>query len=288
MGSSDNANFTVVKSRSYTVMGNHHLKNKKLSLKAKGLLSVMLSVPDSWKHSIAGYASICRDGVDGVRSAIKELEEHGYITRCRKRNDKGHLTITEYTIYETPIQDKPTLENPTLDNPVLDKPIVDEPSLDNPSQYNINLLTTNKFNIDVSNPNQSNQKIKGYEMMGFDSLDELRELVYCNLEYAHCKQYGPITKLPRIEEIADIIIDTLCYTQDTINIAGQDYPSSMVKDRLLKITSIHVDYVLECLDKNTTHVRNIKRYLLATLFNAPVTMDSYYAALVNHDLYGNK
>lgn len=223
MGSSEHSNFTVVKSKNYTVMGNHHLRNKKLSLKAKGLLSVMLSVPDTWKHSIMGYASICRDGVDGVRSTIKELEEHGYITRCRKRNEKGHLTTTEYTIYE---------------------------------------------------------------MMGYDGLEELKNVVYHNIGYEQYKSHKGMDKLERVTEIANIIIEVLCYTQSTINIAGQDYPSNMVKDRFLKLNSFHIDYVLECLDKNTTHVRNIKRYLISALFNAPVTMDNYYTALVNHNLYG--
>lgn len=257
-------------------MGNHHLRNKKLSLKAKGLLSVMLSVPDTWKHSIMGYASICRDGVDGVRSTIKELEEHGYITRCRKRNEKGHLTTTEYTIYEIPILDKPILENPTLD----------KPSLENPIQYNTNLLSTNQLNTNIFNPNLSNQKIMGYEMMGYNGLEELKDVVYHNIGHEQYKSHKGMDKLERVTEIANIIIEVLCYTQSTINIAGQDYPSNMVKDRFLKLNSFHIDYVLECLDKNTTHVRNIKRYLISALFNAPVTMDNYYTALVNHNLYG--
>ncbi len=83
------------------------------------------------------------------------------------------------------------------------------------------------------------------------------------------------------------MVETLCSTRPTINVAGNDYPASMVKDRLLKLGSMHIDYVFECLDKNTTYVRNIKKYLLATLFNAPSTMDSYYSALVNHDMYGD-
>ena len=134
--------FRVEKTRNYTVMANHHLQNRKLSLKAKGVLSVMLSVPNTWEHSIAGYASICRDGVDGITSAVKELEENGYITRSRKRNEKGHLTTTEYTIYESPRE--PIPEKPKQEKPILEKPMLDEPILENQRQYNTNLLTTNK------------------------------------------------------------------------------------------------------------------------------------------------
>ena len=106
--------FRIEKTNNYTVMANHHLKNKKLSLKAKGLLSMLLSLPDSWKHSIAGYASICKDGVDGVNAGIKELEENGYIIRKRLRNEKGHFAEVEYTILELPRVDIPILEKPKL------------------------------------------------------------------------------------------------------------------------------------------------------------------------------
>lgn len=110
-------------------------------------------------------------------------------------------------------------------------------------------------------------------------------MVYENIEYRHFKQHGGIGMRERLDEIADIIIETLCSKKDTINIAGDDYPARLVKDKMLRITSSHIEYVFDCLNKNTTYVRNIKRYLLATLFNAPSTIDNYYSALVNHDLY---
>lgn len=77
--------FRVERNRNFTVMCNHHLKNKELSLKAKGLLSIMLSLPDSWHYNIKGLASLSRDGIDAVRATIKELEAHGYVTRNRLR-----------------------------------------------------------------------------------------------------------------------------------------------------------------------------------------------------------
>ena len=110
-------------------------------------------------------------------------------------------------------------------------------------------------------------------------------MVFENIEYEHLKQHGGIGMRERLDEVADIIIETLCSTKATINIAGEDYPAQLVKDKMRKINSSHIEYVFDCLNKNTTYVRNIKRYLLATLFNAPSTIDSYYTALVNHDLY---
>lgn len=294
----------IEKTRDYTVMANHHLRNKELSLKAKGLLSLMLSLPEDWDYTVKGLAYICKDGIDSINGTIKELEEQGYVLRKRLRNDKGQLTTTEYTILEQPQsldtsvsqpkQEKPILDNPTLEKPMQENPKQGEPILDNPHQLNTYLQTIDKpkkdlLNTDTSNPYQSypygQPKSTRYDGIGYDSYEEIKEMVYENIEYEHFRQHGKIGMRERLDEVADIIIETLCSTKDTINIAGEDYPARLVKDKMLKITSSHIEYVFECLDKNTTYVRNIKRYLLATLFNAPSTIDSYYSALVNHDLY---
>lgn len=296
--------FRVEKTRDYTVMANHHLRNTELSLKAKGLLSLMLSLPENWDYTTKGLSCICKDGIDSINGTIKELEEQGYVIRRRLRNDKGQLTTTEYTILEQPQSpdtsevspkvENPILDNPTLEKPTLDNPILGEPVLVKPHQLNTYLQTIDKSKkelsiTETSNPYQSNpyasSKTTGYDEIGCDSYEEVKELVYEHIEYEHLRQHGGIGIRERLDEIADIIIETLCSTKTTINIAGDDYPAQLVKDKMLKISSSHIEYVFDCLDKNTTYVRNIKRYLLATLFNAPSTIDSYYAALVNHDLY---
>ncbi|MFI3226949.1 MAG: DUF6017 domain-containing protein [Clostridia bacterium] len=268
--------FRVEKTKNYTVMSNNHLQNKKLSLKAKGLLSIMLSVPDSWNHSISGYSSICKDGLSGVRSAIKELEESGYIVRKRLRNEKGQLTLTEYTIYEVPVIAKPTLENPTLDNPILA-----EPTLGKLTQLNTELSSTKKLST-----NNINQKELGYTDIGFDSLEELKEVVLEKIDEEYFRLYGTSTQKNKISEIAELIIETLCQSNETINIAGQEYPSQLVKERFLSLDSTHIEYVIECISDTKSNIKNIKRYMLATLFNAPTTMDSYYTNKVNRD-FGN-
>ena len=94
--------FRVEKNRGYTVMSNHHLRNKDLSLKAKGLLSQMLSLPEDWNYTTRGLAKICKEGTDSIDSALKKLEWAGYIVRNRLRDRKGKIVDVEYAIYETP------------------------------------------------------------------------------------------------------------------------------------------------------------------------------------------
>ena len=287
----------IEKTKDYTVMANHHLRNKGLSLKAKGLLSLMLSLPEDWDYTVKGLAYICKDGIDSINGAIKELETTGYMHRQRVRNDRGQLTTTEYTIREYPqnlggdtfpAEVLPAQESPILENPTQAMPIQEEPHQLNTYLQTIDKSKKDLFITETSNPYQSNpygSKKTGYDEIGCETYEEVKEMVYENIEYRHFKQHGGIGMRERLDEIADIIIETLCSTKDTINIAGDDYPARLVKDKMLRITSSHIEYVSDCLNKNTTYVRNIKRYLLATLFNAPSTIDNYYSALVNHDLY---
>lgn len=293
--------FRVEKNRGYTVMSNFHLKDTSLTLKAKGLLSMMLSLPDEWNYTTRGLAAICKEGVDSIGSALRELEKQGYIIRNQLRDSRGRISDTEYIIYEQPQHNPdtpaPDTDTPDTENPYLDNSDTDEPYLENPAQLITNRLTTNQEKKDlliteVSNPNQSylaggtNTTAEiGLDWMGCDNITELRELVLDNLEYEFIKKSHD---RERLDEIVDIIVETLCSTKPTINISGEEYPARLVKEKLLRLDSSHIDYVFECLQKTTTYVRNIKRYLLATLFNAPSTIGNYYSALVNHDLYGGR
>ena len=99
--------FRVNKTKDYTIMANHHLKNRDLSLKAKGLLSVMLSLPEDWHFTVHGLVSICKEGRDSISGAVRELEEAGYIVRHRLRDKEGHINGLEYIIYETPENNGP-------------------------------------------------------------------------------------------------------------------------------------------------------------------------------------
>ena len=123
----------------------------------------------------------------------------------------------------------------------------------------------------------------GYDGMGYE---EAREIVKDNIEYDILVQ-DPRQDKEQLDEVVELIAETLCSRKKTIVIAGDEYPADMVKEKLLRITSSHIEYVFDCLKQNTTYVRNIKKYLLASLFNAPSTIGSYYSALVNHDMYGD-
>jgi len=141
--------FRIEKTRDYTVMANHHLRNTVLSLKAKGLLSLMLSLPEDWDYTTKGLARICKDGVDSICATIQELEEQGYIIRERIRNSKGQLTTIEYTILEQPKPPLPKQENPVLDNPILGSPEQVSPEQENPAQLNTKKSSNQKSRLIV-------------------------------------------------------------------------------------------------------------------------------------------
>jgi len=279
--------FRIEKTRDYTVMANHHLRNTALSLKAKGLLSLMLSLPEDWDYTTKGLAHICKDGVDSICATIKELEEHGYIIRERIRNPKGQLTTIEYTILEQP---KPPL--PERDNPVLGKPKQVSPKQENPAQLNPKKSSSQKSITDLSSTEPSNHiQSNPYEPqaadgIGMDMRESYREIILENTDYDILIQDRKLDR-DRLDEIVELLVDTICSARDTIRIAGDDFPAEVVKSRLLKLDSSHIQYVLDCMAANTTYVRNIKKYLLAALFNAPSTIGNYYSSLVNHDLYGS-
>ena len=289
--------FRVEKNRNYTVMSNYHLRDTNLSLKAIGLLSKMLSLTEEWDYTTRGLASICKEGVDAIGAALKELEVSGYLVRRQLRDDKGRITDTEYTIYESPHTPLPDTPYPDTEKPYMDKPDTDAPCTEKPAQLNIDITSkeepnTDLFITDTSNPYPSNpptptayraRQNAGYDGMGYE---DARETVKENIEY-DCLVSDPKQNRERLDEVVDLIAETLCSRKEYIVIAGDEYPAALVKDKLLKVNSSHIEYVFDCIDKNTTYIRNIKKYMLASLFNAPSTIDSYYTSLVNHDLYGN-
>ena len=126
--------FRIEKTRDYTVMSNHHLRNAGLSLKSKGLLSMMLSLPEDWNYTTRGLAKICKEGTDSIGSALKELERAGYIVRNRLRDSKGKIVDVEYVIYETP--HPPDTGQPCEDEPDTACPDAENPDMDNPCLEN--------------------------------------------------------------------------------------------------------------------------------------------------------
>ena len=291
--------FRVERNKGYTVMSNHHLRNKELSLKAKGLLSQMLSLPEDWDYTLAGLSQINREKIDAIREAVRELERAGYIVRSRKRDEKGRLRSADYVIYEQPPDmDLPILENPTLDNPILEKP-----TLENPMQLNKDKQITEKTNTDIStthsipilspapspceNDAAEPQERKRTETKSQSAVDIYREIIKDNISYDILVEDRQVDR-DRLNEIVNLILETVCTARKTIRIAGDDYPAELVKSKFLKLDSEHIQFVLDCMKQNTTKIRNIKQYLRAVLFNAPSTIDNYYTALVAHDMANGK
>ena len=286
--------FRIEKTRDYTVMSNHHLRNTDLSLKAKGLLSLMLSLPEEWDYTTKGLARICKDGVDSICAGVRELEDHGYVVRERVRNANGQLGAIEYTILGQPRPPEPKRENPVQANPVLGSPVLGKPEQEKPAQLNID-ISSNQISkkelssTEISNPIQSNPPTPTGARMGMDGMgarEAYREVIFENIGYEYLIQ-DPKMDREQLDEIAELIVDTVCSARKTIRVAGDDYPAEVVKSRFMKLDSSHVQYVMDCMRDNTTYVHNIKKYLLAALYNAPVTIGNYYSSLVQHDMYGD-
>ena len=291
--------FRIEKTRDYTVMSNHHLRNTNLSLKAKGLLSLMLSLPEEWDYTTKGLARICKDGVDSICAGVRELEEQGYVIRERVRNPNGQLGSIEYTILEQPRppeREKPERENPVLDNPEQALPVLGEPGQGNTAQLNTKESSKQKSKKELSstegsNPIRSNpQPLTGTppaeERIGTDRMgarEVYREIILDNIGYEYLIQDSHIDR-EQLDEIVELVQETVCSTRSRIRVAGNNYPAEVVRSKLLKLNSEHIRFVMDCLKQNTTRIRNIRQYLLTALFNAPSTMSSYYAALVAHDM----
>ena len=281
--SDEMAVFRIERTRDYTVMSNHHLRDKALSLKSKGLLSMMLSLPEDWNYTTRGLAKICKEGVDAIGGALRELESAGYIVRHQLRDRQGRISDTEYVIYEQPQPKAPDMPQPDTASPDTEKP----------AELNIEKSKTQKSNTQGSSTDSipfrgfaaaRPPERKGRDAMSVEEMESYRDLVLENIEYDHlCREFT--TYREDLDEIVELIVETVCARRKTTRIAGADFPHEVVRSRFLKLDSSHIEFVMECLHNNTTEVRNMKQYLLTVLFNAPTTISNHYTAQVNHDMY---
>ena len=259
--------FRVERNTGYTVMSNHHLRNKELSLKAKGLLSQMLSLPEDWDYTLSGLSYINRESIDAIRTAVWELEKAGYITRRQGRDEKGKMTAIEYTIYEQPQPpelDCPVLENPTADNPILENPTTDNPTSENPTQLNKDISRTNlpkkeksitdlssTHSIPILSPNPSPcreaaapPERKGTGAKSQSAIEIYRQIIMDNIEYEHLCQHVKGIDRETLDEIVDLLVETVCSARKTIRIAGDDYPAELVKSKFMKLDSSHIEFAM--------------------------------------------
>ena len=216
--------FRVNKNVNYTVMSNYHLQDKKLSLKAKGLLSYMLSLPDDWDYSLKGLTTGCKDGLDSVRTAVLELEEHGYVRRQKVRNAKGQIIDYDYQVYESPVEDDPAVpgkeggpSDPSAtkspksrmkpcSSPFLDFPNLAEPNLEKATQQN-----TNKQNTKRQSTNLSGQtaETEDYDQMATRVRAEFREKLEID---TLAKRYAP----EMLQELLDNISASYDHTSGLV------------------------------------------------------------------------
>ena len=313
--------FRIDKTRDYTVMANFHLRDTSLSLKAKGLLSLMLSLPENWDYTTKGLAQICKDGVDSICATLKELEKAGYIQRRRVRNEMGRLTDLEYTILEKPIVpapaeespdpkqtaqaepqpdfpeqasphlEKPQRENPVVVNPVLVSPDVDSPNqvsphlaspqLENPAQLNTNTSSKEKINTDLSNTHSFFPSAEETCNSGRTERRITSGDIRAQIEYEIMVQRY---RRDQLDELVEIMLEVALNRSPTIRI-GRDaeYPTYFVQERFRKINALHIEKVMDGIAENRTRVYNTKAYLMAALFNSVSTIEHHYTMQYNAD-----
>lgn len=322
----------ISKTKGFTVMSNYHLRDKNLSLKAKGLLSMMLSLPDEWHYSVRGLAGICKEGVSSISATIRELDACGYIRRHQPIVD-GKFQEIEYVIYETPqpksVDDDTTAdvssddsdtgnhtettsdtdtvcpenthtENPCAENPYTGNTYTENADTQTQHAYKkrTNQQNTERLNTEENNyPSINHRAAPKKPMEGMDETqNELmqrlgavklssdfelyRQTVKENIEFEYlCYDYERET----LEGIVEIMVETLCSKAAYTRIGGQDYPTDVVKARLMKLNSQHIQYVMTALSMNTTKIHNLKAYLLTTLFNSYATINPFYENWVQSD-----
>ena len=264
--------FRVNKNVNYTVMSNHHLQDKRLSLKAKGLLSYMLSLPDDWDYSLKGLTTGCRDGIDSVRSTVRELEARGYLRRSKVRDARGRIVDYNYEVFELPqkesAEDVPV---PASDSPSSENPTSGFPTLENPIQQN-----TNKQNTKRQSTNLSGQtaETEDFDQMATRVRAEFREKLEIDIL---AKRYAQ----EMLQELLDNIVEMYCCPLRTQYIGKQAQTTKAIRLRLDKLTSQHVEYIFDVMSNTTHPIKNIMAYLRTTILNAPTTMEHYYQAQGN-------
>lgn len=293
--------YITKKEKGFVQISNSILSDPNISLKAKTVLAIMLSLPDNWDFSIEGISGKCKESKDCIAKAINELIDAGYVIRTKTRGTDGRIIKWDYEVFEEPSKtseqrdEEPCgkipdtalshQEIPEEDYPEQDFPELDNPSAETKDTYNtiINKKENNNilFNNIQSNPIPAKNKISS----NMSEIELTKFTVEENIDYDILVEQFPNRK-PMIDEIVGLIVEVLCSKREVITIASDTHPIEEVKKRFESIDSGHIEYILECLDKTTTDIRNIKQYLLSVIFNAPQTMDNYYTAAVKHDLYG--
>lgn len=321
-------------------MCNHHLQDRKLSLKAKGLLSQILSLPEDWDYTLRGLAAINKESVNTIGNIVNELIGAGYIIREQSRGSSGKFTNTEYVIFELPQGREEGETEPSCDAGLTDQ---NEKSLENtgipPCHKNCDAVEvedeteiihdadetdrderspketvvspchkkrdTVKRDTDFCDANKilNKQNNKEYNYHSFHSgnvnntihetSESKPEVIYSKYHDIICENIGYEALLSdhpedaeQIDGIVNIILDVVVSKKDTIRIAREEKPQSLVKAKFLKLDKSNIDYALFCLGNNTTQIQDTAAYIRTVLYNAPDTQMAYWKNRAMHDLYG--
>ena len=254
-----------------------------MSLKAKALLISMLSKPDDWDYTLNGLQSILLEGRDAIASGLKELEQHGYLIRRKIRDRNGRFTDVEYVIFELPTELVPDAAEPAAEYPETENPETVKPSSENPPV--INKEINKKRNNQELTQASIDSVPSGASREGSEDEGIWREIITENLESDIVREESGCDP-GIVDDIVELMVETVCSTRRYIRVGKEDKPAAAVKSRLLKLERRHLEYVLWCMGKNTTEVRNIRAYLLTALYNSYFSECSGMAAQVQHDLYG--
>lgn len=310
--------FRVEKTANFTVMSNIHLKDKRLSFKAKGLLSVILSLPPEWDYTVTGLAHIAADGVDSVKTAIRELESCGYITRKQLRDERGRMSQNEYHVYENPKQNPDYSSEQTADVPVeiteqtksaksdkadifgstsTDKPLAENPSTENPSagtfnKLNKNLLNTHKSNhshLRAARGNDGNDwnDLNSKNIFSVSDREYYKNVICDNISYSEMFA-GNIEQCGQVDEMVSIMTDVICSSAPTVRVNGEYMPKEVVKNRFLELTGEEIDYTLHSMRHNSGRIGNMRAYLITALYNSKSTLSNYFSNLAYCDIRDGK
>lgn len=276
----------VVKSRNFSIMSNYHLQDRNLSLRAKGMLTVILSLPDDWKHSVRGYAKILKEGVDAINAVLRELEKYGYIVRVQTRDDAGRMGECDYTIYEIPQTGQPHDDAPQAphlrqdeppaalpDSPCTENPYTVPPCTDTPPQLNTNYMaektyipTTQKSiypSIMRATGNDGRMDGKRGRMDYVQTLADVQDRIDCAIL---AEEYGENAYV-----CAQIIAEVLCNEAKYYTIEGQKCPAELIRARYARLRSLDIIAVLDALRDGGYKPRNAKAYLRTALYNTAAT-----------------
>ncbi|MBP1548573.1 MAG: helix-turn-helix domain-containing protein [Oscillospiraceae bacterium] len=288
--------YITKKEKGFVQIPNSILSDPNISLKAKTVLAIMLSLPDNWDFSIDGISNKCKESKDCIAKAINELIDAGYVKRTRTHGEDGRITKWDYEVFEEPCktseqrkeelcEKNPEQVFPELDNPSLDNPSEDISDKENKDTYNT--IINKKENNNILYNNTQSNPISSKNELRFDmsEIEKTRWIVKYNIDYDDLVKRDSMPK-DMLDEIVELMVETICSKNETITIASNTYPHELVKSKFMKIDIDHIEYIIECVSNNKTKIKNIKQYLLAAIFNAPTTIGSYYTTKVNHDLYG--